>query len=218
MKSAMPNTPFLSKTIMACLAVILVTMLLASIHPLVFSSYLLHQAGTLICVGLLLFLRYRVRLSERAFIGATVFLLVHIIGARYLYSYVPYSDWTQVVFGFSLDKALGWHRNMYDRLVHFSYGLLLFGVLFEVIRRYFSVLSLRQQIFLVLLCNMATSLVYEWIEWALAMTLSAETAEDYNGQQGDMWDAHKDMLLALLGGICASIFYKNHTVHPIATR
>ena len=26
-------------------------------------------------------------------------------------------------------------------------------------------------------------------------------AEAYNGQQGDMWDAHKDMFLAFLGGI-----------------
>lgn len=28
-----------------------------------------------------------------------------------------------------------------------------------------------------------------------------EEAENYNGQQGDMWDAHKDMLLATIGAI-----------------
>lgn len=56
-------------------------------------------------------------------------------------------------------------------------------------------------ILLVLMLNMSTSLVYEWIEWALAMTMSPEQAEAYNGQQGDMWDAHKDMFLAFLGGI-----------------
>lgn len=54
---------------------------------------------------------------------------------------------------------------------------------------------------------MATSLFYEWIEWLIAIGLSPEEAENYNGQQGDIWDAHKDMLLATLGamitgGIC----------------
>lgn len=31
------------------------------------------------------------------------------------------------------------------------------------------------------------------------MGLSPEDAENYNGQQGDMWDAHKDMFLATVG-------------------
>ena len=26
-------------------------------------------------------------------------------------------------------------------------------------------------------------------------------AESYNGQQGDMWDAHKDMALAMIGSM-----------------
>ncbi len=46
---------------------------------------------------------------------------------------------------------------------------------------------------------MATSLIYEWLEWLIAIGLSPEEAENYNGQQGDMWDAHKDMLLATVG-------------------
>ncbi|HEY2840420.1 MAG TPA: DUF2238 domain-containing protein, partial [Pirellulales bacterium] len=34
-----------------------------------------------------------------------------------------------------------------------------------------------------------------------AVTLSPEEAEAYNGQQGDLWDAQKDMALALAGSI-----------------
>ncbi|MBP1502255.1 DUF2238 domain-containing protein, partial [Acinetobacter nosocomialis] len=30
--------------------------------------------------------------------------------------------------------------------------------------------------------------------------------ENYNGQQGDMWDAHKDMLLATTGAIFYGLF------------
>lgn len=193
---------------MTCLAVILIAMLLASIHPLSFSDYLLHQAGTLIAVAMLLALRKWVGLSDNAFIGATVFLLVHIVGARYLYSYTPYSEWTQAIFGFSLDSVMGWHRNMYDRLVHFCYGLCLFGVFYDGLKRFFPQSSHRQLLFLVLLVNMATSLVYEWIEWGLAMTMSPTDAEAYNGQQGDMWDAHKDMLMAFLGAGVAMVWGK----------
>jgi len=46
-----------------------------------------------------------------------------------------------------------------------------------------------------------TSVIYEWLEWLVAISLSPQDAEAYNGQQGDMWDAHKDMLLATLGAM-----------------
>ena len=48
---------------------------------------------------------------------------------------------------------------------------------------------------------MLTSLWYEWFEWLAAITLAAEMAEAYNGQQRDMWDAHKDILLATIGSL-----------------
>ena len=52
---------------------------------------------------------------------------------------------------------------------------------------------------------MAISLVYEWIEWLIAIGLSPEEAENYNGQQGDVWDAHKDMWIATLGSIITGL-------------
>jgi Predicted membrane protein len=50
---------------------------------------------------------------------------------------------------------------------------------------------------------MCSSLVYEWMEWGIALALSPEAAESYNGQQGDAWDAHADMALATLGSLLA---------------
>ena len=50
---------------------------------------------------------------------------------------------------------------------------------------------------------MCTSLVYEWAEWGIALMLSPDAAEAYNGQQGDVWDAQKDMALASLGALIA---------------
>jgi putative membrane protein len=42
-------------------------------------------------------------------------------------------------------------------------------------------------------------MLYEVFEWLLTLLLSPKDADSYNGQQGDMWDAQKDMGLALLG-------------------
>ena len=33
------------------------------------------------------------------------------------------------------------------------------------------------------------------------MTFWGEDAKSYNGRKGDMWDAHKDMLMATLGSL-----------------
>ena len=53
----------------------------------------------------------------------------------------------------------------------------------------------------------AGSLIYELFEWALTLVLSPEDAEGYNGQQGDVFDAQKDMALATLGSTIAAISF-----------
>lgn len=196
-----------SKPIIISTIVVFVVMALASIEPLAWSSYLLHQAGTLIFLAMIFAMHRYWHISARAYVLATMFLLIHIVGARYLYSYVPYDDWTQQLFSIKLSTLFGWQRNMYDRLVHFSYGLLLFSAMYESLRYLLKIQSAKQLIIITLMLNMSTSLLYELFEWGLASTLSPEDAEAYNGQQGDIWDAHKDMALALVGGIIAAIFY-----------
>ncbi len=47
----------------------------------------------------------------------------------------------------------------------------------------------------------ASSMIYELIEWLVALMLSPEFVDAYNGQQGDFWDAQKDMALAMFGAI-----------------
>jgi putative membrane protein len=170
----------------------------------------LHQAGTLVFLAMMMAMYRYWHISAHSYVLATVFLLIHIIGARYLYSYVPYDNWTQSLFGFRLNDMFGWQRNMYDRLVHFAYGLLLFSAIYESSKHLFDIQSLKLLIAIALMVNMSTSLLYELFEWSIAATLSPEAAEAYNGQQGDIWDAHNDMALALVGGLIASgvIIYK----------
>ena len=192
-----------NSVIVSTMAVFIV-MVLASIAPLDWSSYLLHQLGTLLFLALILVAYRYWYISSRSYVLAVIFLFIHIIGARYLYSYVPYDDWTQQLFGVQLGEFFGWQRNMYDRLVHFSYGLLLFNAMVESAKFIFKIRSVKLLIAIALMMNMSSSLLYELLEWGVASTLSPEAAEAYNGQQGDVWDAHKDMALALLGGLIAA--------------
>jgi putative membrane protein len=131
-----------------------------------------------------------------------VFLCVHAIGAHYTYSLVPYDDWIIQLTGASLNETLGWERNNFDRVVHFSYGLLLAYPIREVFLRIAEVRGFWGY-FLPLDLTMSTSMIYELIEWAAAESLGGDLGMAYLGTQGDVWDGHKDMALASLGALIA---------------
>ena len=61
------------------------------------------------------------------------------------------------------------------------------------------------------------SMIYELFEWLLTIVMSSDAADSYNGQQGDMWDAQKDMALALLGSTTMLLFYMLHSVRKAGT-
>ena len=187
------------------LSLLLIAIILASINPLEYASYGLHQIGTAIMLAFLYYCLKKIGLSFWSFALYIGFLLIHILGAHYLYSYVPYNKWTMSIFNVDLNQTMGWTRNMYDRLVHFAYGLLLYPFFLRLFQVWLPQLSAKALFILVVQFVMATSLVYEWIEWLIAIGLSPEEAENYNGQQGDIWDAHKDMWIATLGSIITGL-------------
>jgi putative membrane protein len=140
------------------------------------------------------------------------FMVLHLLGARYLYSFVPYDAWSQSLFGFRITDYFGFERNHYDRLVHFCFGILIVYPIWRFSERQ---LHLRGWWVAGLAVSMvmAASAVYEIGEWATAMTFAPEWAEAYNGQQGDVWDAQRDMALAGIGAIlgagAVSLFHKS---------
>lgn len=174
---------------------------IASIQPLELFSYVLHQVGTAFMLVVLLICFKKIGLTYFSFALYLLFLLIHIIGAHYLYSYVPYNERLIQLFNFDLNQAMGWTRNMYDRLVHIAFGLLLYPFFYRLFQVWLPSLKPSVLLLLVIQFVISTSLVYEWIEWWIAIGLSPEEAENYNGQQGDIWDAHKDILLATIGAI-----------------
>lgn len=132
-----------------------------------------------------------------------LFLQLHIVGAHFLYSRVPYDAWSDALLGVRPSEWLGATRNHYDRVVHFLFGVLALPPLSELVRRHVAPgrgWNLVVAVAAIGLC----SKVYELAEWLIAVALSPEQAEAYNGQQGDMFDAQKDMGLAFLGSLLAS--------------
>jgi putative membrane protein len=128
------------------------------------------------------------------------FLLLHLFAARWSYSFVPYSDWSRALTGISIDAFLGFERNMFDRLVHFAYGLCFAGPIIEICRRYLA-MSWKVSIWVMLLFILGTGGFYEIFEWLLSITMDPAAADAYNGQQGDLFDPQQDMLIASFGSI-----------------
>ena len=182
-----------------------ICLIFASIQPIEYPSYILHQIGTLLMLIVLFFCLKKIGLTLASFQLYLGFLAIHILGAHYLYSYVPYNEWAIQYLSLDLNETMGWTRNMYDRVVHFAYGLLLYPFFLRLFQVWLPQLSPKILFLLVVQFVMATSLIYEWIEWLIAIGLSPEEAENYNGQQGDIWDAHKDMLIATFGSIITGL-------------
>ncbi len=130
------------------------------------------------------------------------FLFIHEIGAHYTYSEVPYDEFFNSAFGFKLNHFMGWERNHFDRLAHFAYGLLLVLPLQQICSQVSGSTS-GWTYFVAVNLVMSTSLLYELIEWGAASLFGGELGIAYLGTQGDVWDAHQDMLLSIIGALLA---------------
>ncbi|MFC3340208.1 DUF2238 domain-containing protein [Paracandidimonas soli] len=175
-----------------------------AIHPADRSAWVLENALVLaLCMALVLARRW-FRFSNASLLLILLFLALHTLGSHYTYSEVPYDRWWEALTGHTLNSLFGWERNHYDRLVHFSYGLLLAYPIREFFLRVVEVRGFWAY-FLPLDVTLSTSALYELIEWGAAAMFGGELGMQYLGTQGDVWDAHKDMALAALGALIAML-------------
>ncbi len=131
-----------------------------------------------------------------------LFLCLHATGAHYTYAEVPYERWGQQWLGLSINGALGWQRNNFDRVVHFAFGLLLV-VPMRLQLQHVRGLAERWSGWLALNLVLVASTLYELLEWGAALLVGGDLGMAYLGTQGDEWDAHKDMALAIAGAALA---------------
>jgi len=142
-----------------------------------------------------------------AVVCIAVFLVLHTIGGRYIYSFVPYEDWAQALGLPSPAAALGLQRNSWDRLVHFSFGACWVHPISTWLSRHRG-LSPRLATYMAAEFVLAGSALYEIFEWLLTVFMAGADALAYNGQQGDPWDPQKDMALAGCGAVAAALWLR----------
>jgi len=178
-----------------CLATFLVTWLALAVNPVYRDDWLLESLPIFVFVPLAVIGYLRAPLTDGAYVQAMAFAILHTVGSHYTYSEVPIGLWAQDLFGLA--------RNHYDRVVHFCFGLLMLRPLRElgfrgrepepIARAYFSVAAVA-----------LWSLLYEVTEWLVASVADPAAGKAYLGTQGDVWDAEKDMALAVAGAAIAA--------------
>ena len=203
-KHSFSQVTFKIKT--ALLFILIATSILFWVKSEYPNQQLLQHLGTLLITFILITDLILDRLSLKAYIGVSLFIVLHIIGARWIYSNVPYQSFFESI-GIDIHELfnINSQRNHYDRLVHFSFGLLMVPFLFEIyrVRIENTIISL----VFAWLTIQTFSMFYEVFEWLLTVIIPGEGATEYNGQQGDVWDAQKDMALAMLGSTFTAIIY-----------
>lgn len=189
------------------LLIILIAGLAASaMNPANPADFAVEHSLTVAALVALYFLDRARPIANSAALCLFFFLCLHVLGAHYTYSFVPYDDWSRALRGRSINETFGWERNHYDRLVHLLFGLLMVVPMRELIVERFTSLRGLWSIGVSIAFLAMFSKMYELLEWIFAEVMSPEAAETYNGQQGDMFDAQKDMGLALLGSIVSGVF------------
>ncbi len=175
-----------------------VAMLLSCIGAPYPDQMYLQHSPTVFLLFFLPWITRRFPLSRASFTCFLAFMFLHTLGARYIYSYVPYDDWCQSLLGFRPTEAFHFRRNHYDRFVHLSFGLLWTLPAWEILTRYGRLRAKAARYFAIEFI-LAASILYELFEWGLTLVLSPHDAGEYNGQQGDFWDSQKDVTFALIG-------------------
>jgi putative membrane protein len=143
--------------------------------------------------------------SNGAYLLMSVLLYLHTIGGHYTFERVPFG-W--------VTSLLGFERNHFDRIAHFSVGFYAYAIA-EVLLRTKAVRS-RVVLFLFPIFSIVfVAMGYELIEWWYAAAAGGASGAAFLGSQGDVWDAQKDMLADTFGAVLATIlFFTVHRPHP----
>ncbi len=186
----------LTKIPFALLTWIIFYWVLTAISPVDRHDWLMENILFFIFFAVLIFSYRSFPFSNISYLLLTIFLTLHLTGAHYTYSKVP--------LGFYLAEIFGESRNHFDRIVHFSFGLLLTYPIREFLLRMTRLkgfFSYYLPVDIILSC----SALFEIIEWLFVMNVNPDLGAAYLGTQGDIWDAQKDMVVAAIGSVVATL-------------
>lgn len=191
--SSPERTPFAQNTLLKLYAVIFaICWILTFVFTTDSTNWIIENILTILLIGGLTISYRKFKFSDLSYTLIFVYILLHIYGATYTYAENPLGYW--------LKDVLHLERNHYDRIVHFSFGFMLTYPMRDYFRNWFD--------WPVWVCwvlpveiTMSFSGIYEIIEWLVADVFFAAQGDAYLGTQGDVWDAQKDMGLAVSGAV-----------------
>lgn len=173
----------------------------SAINPHDYFTWLLEVCPAIIGLGLIIYTKNNFPLTPLLYTLILIHCIILMIGGHYTYAEVPLFN--------SFKEWFDFERNNYDKVGHFAQGFIPAILAREIFIRK-SIINGKSwlNILIVSIC-LAFSAFYELIEWAVALMVG-ESAEDFLGTQGYVWDTQSDMALALLGAISAIITLSKH--------
>jgi putative membrane protein len=168
----------------------------SAINPTDRLTWFMEVIWVLAALPLIVGLRGRFDLTRLLLWLIAIHCVILIYGGKYTYAETPLGDWARNAFG------LG--RNHYDRLGHFAQGFIPAILARELLLRLTPLKRGGWLFYLVCAACLSFSAFFEFIEWWAALIMGG-SAEAYLATQGDVWDTHWDMFLALLGSILAQL-------------
>ncbi|HTL61644.1 MAG TPA: DUF2238 domain-containing protein [Nitrospira sp.] len=193
--TAFPMAPPLTRkslipaVLLACYAGLFVILAIAPLDPRIWwgSSIL-----PLAFVAVLVLTHRTFALSDTSYILITAWLTLHTVAVHYTYPKVP--------LGFWLDAWFDFHRNHFDRIVHFSFGFCMTLPLIEIFRRRCSTKGWLLP-YLAVMTVLGFSAMWEIIEAWIGQIAHPDIEKAMVGHQGDVWDPQRDMASAFYGSL-----------------
>jgi putative membrane protein len=168
-------------------------------------TWLLEVAPAIIG-GILLALTYQsFRLTPLLYGFILLHCIILMVGGHYTYAEVPW-----------FDGLFGAERNNYDKVGHFAQGFVPALLAREILLHKGIVNGDGWRNLFILSVCLAFSAFYELIEWWVALA-TGEDAEAFLGTQGYVWDTQSDMMLALVGAMCALLLLPRWHDRQLAT-
>jgi putative membrane protein len=189
------------------LAIWTAVFLWSAVNPADRATWYMEVAPAVIGLAILIATYKSFKFTDIAYMLLTFFCCYIMIGGKYTYAEVPIGNYLKEIFDLS--------RNHYDRVGHFFQGVIPALTAREIIIRTTNLKKGKMLFFICVCVAMFVSSGYEIIEW-LAAELTANGAAEFLGLQGDVWDAQKDMLMALLGATTSLLILSKNQDMQIA--
>jgi putative membrane protein len=186
-----------NRALLVTLGAYVVFWIALAVHPVDRGDWMLENLLVFVTAIVLGSTYRRFRFANASYVLILVFLAIHTIGAHYTYAKVPAGFWLQ--------DWLHLQRNHYDRLIHFSFGLLLLYPMRDLLMHSAGAHT-KWATWLSVAALAALSSFFEIVEAIVAQIVRPDLGTAYLGTQGDIWDAQKDMTAAFVGAVVAALW------------